>query len=169
MRRVGKQPVMGWTSMRGVSGRWRLLRGSPALLSLAGEAELLLAVSLEARTLEVGRAGLLLGRRAPHLACTGFLPFLGQDREWSAGRHRLDAAQALALIFDRLSPFVSQASAIALAVPPYLTAGQVAILTQTAAKARIGVSGWIATPLALALTAYADLPWNGPAAHPGPG
>ncbi len=164
MRHVGKQPVVGLDLN---AARVRVVTAAagqaPALLPLAGEADLPLVVSLEGRTPEVGRAGLLLGRRAPHLACTGFLPFLGEPREWSAGRHRLDAAQALALVFDRLSPLVSQASALALAVPAYLTADQAAILTQTAANARIGVSGWIATPLALALTGYAEQPWNGPA------
>src|SRR5690348_13419017 len=55
---------------------------APELLPIAGEAELPLAVSLEGRSPEAGRAGLSLVRRAPHLACANFLPSLGGPRQW---------------------------------------------------------------------------------------
>jgi hypothetical protein len=133
------------------------------LVPLGGEAELPLALSLEGRTPEVGRAGLALCRRAPHLACTDFLPYLGERREWSAGRHRLDPAQALALVFDRLRQACAAAQAITLAVPAYLDAEQAAALAELATKARLRVCGWVAAPLAVTLTAYAEQPWAGPA------
>src|SRR5205085_8480438 len=70
-------------------------------LSLEGsDFELPVAVSLEERTPVVGRAGAALSRRQPDLACLDFLPQLGTGRVWSAGRLRIDAAGALALVFD---------------------------------------------------------------------
>ncbi len=71
----------------------------PMALPLDGnERELPLALSLEERQPRVGRAGAGLCRKSPHLACLDFLPYLGDSRIWSAGRHRLDAAGALALL-----------------------------------------------------------------------
>src|SRR5262249_38231900 len=64
--------------------------------------ELPLAISLEKRAPEAGRAGLGLRRRLPHLAITNYLPLLGQPHEWTGGRHRLDAAAALGVVMDRL-------------------------------------------------------------------
>src|SRR3954468_13834254 len=61
-----------------------------------------LALSLEGRAPEAGAAGAGLARRAPPLACLDFLPHLGTDRAWAAGRHRLAAARALAAAFDAL-------------------------------------------------------------------
>jgi hypothetical protein len=136
---------------------------APELLPIAGEAELPLAVSLEGRSPEAGRAGLSLLRRAPHLACANFLPSLGGPRQWSAGRHRLDAAGALAAVLDRLRPACAAAQAVALAVPAYLKADQLEALAQLAEKARLRVCGWVAAPLAATLTAYAEQPWAGPA------
>src|SRR5687768_15896388 len=49
--------------------------------------DLPLTLSLEKRALEVGRAGVALVRRLPHLTCAGFLPYLGQAHEWKGGRH----------------------------------------------------------------------------------
>ena len=66
---------------------------APLGLPLEGNhRELPLAVSLEERQPRVGRAGAALCRRSPHLACLNFLPYLGDDRRWDSGRHRLDAA-----------------------------------------------------------------------------
>src|SRR6266487_2443455 len=56
--------------------------------------DLPLAISLENRALQLGRAGLALARRLPHLTCTNYLPRLGQPQEWKGGRHRLDALGA---------------------------------------------------------------------------
>ncbi len=164
MSHGGKQPVIGLDLN---AGRARAVQAAPGrvteLVPLAGEAELPLALSLEGRSPEVGRAGLGLIRRAPHLACANFLPCLGERHEWSAGRHRLDAAQALALVLDRLRPACTAAQAVTLAVPTYLRAEQVEALLRVAEKARLPVCGWVAAPLAVTLTAYAEQPWAGPA------
>jgi hypothetical protein len=164
MSHGGKQPVIGLDLN---AGRARAAQAAPGrvteLVPLAGEAELPLALSLEGRSPEVGRAGLALVRRAPHLACANFLPLLGERRHWSAGRHRLDAAQALALVFDQLRPACAAAQAIALAVPSYLRGDQIEVLVKLAEKARLAVCGWVAAPLAVTLTAYAEQPWAGPA------
>ena len=90
------------------AGRARAVYGpgagaTPRFLALDDPyAELPLTISLEWRTPEVGRAGLALVRRMPHAVCADFLPALGQAREWRAGRNRLDAAAALALVATRL-------------------------------------------------------------------
>ena len=57
----------------------------PLGLPLDGnERELPLALSLEERHPQVGRAGAGLCRRSPHLACLDFLPYLGDDRTWNS-------------------------------------------------------------------------------------
>jgi hypothetical protein len=135
---------------------------APEPLPIAGEVELPLAVSLEGRSPEAGRAGLALVRRAPHLACSNFLPFLGDGREWSAGRHRLDAAGALALVLDRVHATCAAAQAVAFAVPAYLNGDQLGMLARLAEKARLRVCVRVPTPLAVTLTAYAEQQWTGP-------
>ncbi len=159
-----KQPLIGLDLN---AGRARAVVSVPGqvteLVPIAGEAELPMALSLEGRSPEVGRAGLALGRRAPHLACANFLPCLGERRVWAAGRHRLDAAQALALVLDRLRPVCGPARAVGLAVPAYLKRDQVETLVKLAERARLRVGGWVVAPLAVTLTAYAEQPWAGPA------
>src|SRR5262249_7829855 len=104
--------------------RARALHGTaagPAPLALeTGPAELPLAVSLQERTPVVGRAGLALARRLPHLACLDFLPHLGTPRQWCAGRHRLDAAAALGLVCQHLQPRFARATGIVLTLPAYV-------------------------------------------------
>ena len=78
--------------------------GEASLVALEGdEADLPLAVSLEGRYPELGRAGTGLCRRSPHLACTNFLPYLGSRQEWAGPRQRLDAARAVALAFEQVA------------------------------------------------------------------
>src|SRR5262249_62177535 len=79
----------------------------PVLLE-GNEEELPLALSLEGRYPEVGRAGASLCRRSPHLACTNFLPHLGEHREWASPRQRLDAARALALVLEQAASRVGR-------------------------------------------------------------
>jgi FHA domain-containing protein len=164
MPQGGKQSLIGLDLN---AGRARAVAAAPGhiteLLPLAGEAELPLALSLEGRTPEVGGAGLAVARRAPHLACANFLPYLGNPREWAAGRHRLNAAQAVALVFDRLRPACGHAQMIGLAVPAYLSPEQVELLAQLAVRSRLRVGGWVAAPMAVTLAAYAEQPWEGPA------
>src|SRR5689334_20201850 len=118
MQHGGKQPLIGLDLN---AGRARAVVAAPGhvteLLPLGGESELPMAVSLEGRSPEVGGAGLAVARRAPHLSCANFLPHLGEPREWAAGRHRLDAAGAVALVLDRLRPVCGHAQAVGLALP----------------------------------------------------
>jgi hypothetical protein len=164
MPQGGRQPLIGLDLN---ASRARAVAASPGqvpeALPLAGEAELPLALALEGRVPEVGRPGLLLSRRAPHLACLDFLPHLGAPHEWSAGRHHLDAAQALSQVLDRLRPSCAAAQAVVLAVPCYLKEAQIELLVRLAEKARLPVCGWVAAPLAATLTAFAEQPWSGPA------
>ncbi len=160
----GKQPLIGLDLN---AGRVRAVVAAPGhlteLLPLSGEAELPMAVSLEGRAPEVGGAGLALARRAPHLACLNFLPYLGEPRTWAAGRHRIDATGAAALVLDRLRPACGHAEAVGLAVPVYLGRDQVETLARLAERSRLRVGGWVAAPLAVTLSAYAEQPWAGPA------
>ncbi|HZT80771.1 MAG TPA: FHA domain-containing protein [Gemmataceae bacterium] len=136
--------------------------GLPQPLPLDGPGEELpLAVSLEGRHPAAGRAGLALCRKLPHLACLDFLAHLGTGREWSGGRHRLDAGRALAVLFDHLPPAVAAARGVAFAVPAYLDPAQTSLLLAVAAKSRLPARGAVAIPVALALAAYADQPWRG--------
>ena len=112
--------------------------------------ELPLAVSLEWRNPEVGRPAVHLCRRLPHLACLGFLPQFGHPQQWRAGRHCIDAADALELTFRRLRPVCEAFDSIALALPTYLTPSQVTKLVALATRNRLPVRGSVSTPLALA-------------------
>ncbi len=137
----------------------------PQPLPLDGaERDLPTALSLEGRAAEAGRAGAALVRRAPHLVCRDFLAHVGTGRSWSAGRHRLDAAAAAGLFFQRLARCCAGASAVALAVPAYLNLEQAELLGGLAEKARLKLAGTLPGALAAALAAFADQPWSGPAA-----
>src|SRR5262249_18759095 len=78
-------------------------------------------------------------------------------------RHRLDAAQALALVFQRVGPLCQTGRGVVLTVPTYLTRHQVDLLTAVAGQARLPVAGTVATPLASALAAHGEHPWSGAA------
>ncbi len=125
--------------------------------------DLPLAVSLEGRQPAVGRAGASLCRRLPHLACLDFLPFLGAARAWAAGRHRLDASAALGLVFHALNAPLrargggtsGMASGVALSLPPYLDASQVALVGRLAEQAHWHLFGTVPSPLAAALSIFA--------------
>src|SRR5262245_7146316 len=92
------------------ASRARAVRGPagavPRAMTLENDRrELHLAVSLEGRKPALGRAGVEISRKSPHLVCRNFLSRLGEDRPfvWKAGRHSLDAAAATKLLFDRLA------------------------------------------------------------------
>jgi hypothetical protein len=134
----------------------------PSALPLVGsQRDLPLAISLEERQPLVGRAGASLCRKLPHLACVDFLPWVGDSRTWSAGRHRLDAARALGLVFEHLSRSFARAQGVALSLPAYLSHDQAALVGQIAEKARWRTQGLTLTPLAAALAAQDDLPVDG--------
>ncbi len=137
----------------------------PLALPLDGdERELPLALSLEERRPRIGRAGASLCRRSPHLACVDFLPYLGDSRLWIGGRHRLDAAGALALVCAHLQQRFGRAEGVAVAVPAYFSAVQTALLADVAGRARWRLLGSVPAPVAAALAAQVYLPWSGQAA-----
>ena len=125
------------------------------------ETELPLALSLEGRSPEVGRAGTALCRRSPHLACTGFLPHLGGRREWSGPRLRLDAAAALTLFLEHAADRCGRHQVAATAVPGYLRGDQLALLQDLAVQARLKMRGTVDVALAATLAAHSQQPWNG--------
>ncbi|MGH7169734.1 MAG: FHA domain-containing protein [Gemmataceae bacterium] len=134
----------------------------PLALPLDGnERELPLALSLEERQPRVGRAGAGLCRRSPHLACLDFLPYLGDDRTWNNGRHRLDAASAFALVCEHLQRRLGRAEGVTVALPAYLGAAQAALLANVAGRARWRLLGSVPVPVAVALAAHEHLPWSG--------
>jgi hypothetical protein len=134
----------------------------PSPLPLDGPSlELPVALSLEGRQPVVGRAGAGLCRKAPHLACLDFLPFLGLTREWIEGRHRLDALRALGAVFEYLKQPFGKIQGLALAVPAYLSRVQKDLVARLAEKARFCVHGVVAAPVVAALAAQEQLPWTG--------
>jgi hypothetical protein len=147
------------TRLRAVQGPVDL---PPCLVAVEEEyEELALAVSLESRHPQMGQAGLRLSRLMPHLVCQDFLGFVGEERTWGTGRHRLDAAGALRLAFEKLRAACAGASGFVLAVPPYLTKSQVHHVGKLAQKSKLALAGCIRAPLAQALCAYQDDPWSG--------
>jgi hypothetical protein len=134
----------------------------PVALRLDGEhLDFPVALSLEGRHPVAGRAGSTLCRRMPHLACLDFLPSLGDAREWSAGRLRLDAGRALGLVFDALNRRLGQSEGLAVALPAYLTEAQAALVVRVAERARWPLLGSVPAPVAAALAAHEQLPWSG--------
>jgi hypothetical protein len=123
--------------------------------------DLPVVLSLESRRPQVGRPGAALCRLSPHLACLDFLASLGEERQWSAGRHRLDAAQAVSLVLERLHAACVGCQGLVLALPAYLTRAQAALLTPLAEKARLPLLGSVRAPLATALVGYMAEPWSG--------
>jgi hypothetical protein len=159
----GSEPVLigldlNATRVRAVAGP----AGVPEGLSLdARHPDLPVGVSLEGRAPEVGRAATGLCRRMPHLACVDFLADLGGPRLWGAGRHRLTADTALALVLDRLRPVCGQGEAAAVTLPAYLTPEQVTRATQLAGTAGLPVVAVLPAPFAAALAAHAEQSWSG--------
>ncbi len=133
----------------------------PVGLPLNGnERELPLAVSLEERQPRVGWAGVGLCRRSPHLSCMDFLPFLGEDRVWKAGRHRLDASSGLGLVCEQLQRRIGRAEGVTVALPAYFNSAQAALLADVAGRARWRLLGSVPSSIAVALAAHERLPWS---------
>lgn len=133
----------------------------PDLLPLDGGESLPMTLSLEGRDVVVGRAGTHIARRLPHLVCQTFLPHLGRPQQWSAGRHRLDARAATALVFQRLWREFGGVDGLATTVPGYLTHDQIALLAQLCQQSGLPLVGLVPTTLATALAAYQAHPWHG--------
>lgn len=133
----------------------------PELLELDGADALPMALSLEGPCVQIGRAGSSLCRRLPHLVCAEFLPHLGRPRQWTAGRHRLDAIAATDLILRRLHAECGGASGLTLTTPSYLSHVQIATLADLTQNASLPLLGLVPAPLAIALAAYQAQPWHG--------
>jgi hypothetical protein len=150
------------TRVRAVQGEGS--RAEPPLplgLPLEGdERELPLALSLEERHLRVGRAGVGLCRRSPHLACVDFLPWLGDERLWEGGRHRLDATAALARVCEHLQRLIGRAEGVTVALPAYFSAAQAALLAEVVGRARWRLLGSVPSPVAVASATHDHLPWS---------
>jgi hypothetical protein len=128
-----------------------------SLLCLDGDqTDLPLALGLEGRHIQIGRTGLSLTRRAPHLACLDFLPHLATGKLWAGGSHRLDADRALGLVFSSLAGKLSRAAGTAMTVPGYLSDDQIVELRCLASAAKINLLGTLPAPLAAVLAAYGD-------------
>jgi hypothetical protein len=135
---------------------------SPWAIALDGpHADLPLALSLEGRAVEAGRAGAAVCRRSPHLACVNFLPELGGARSWTAGRHHLDADTALHHVLAHLQHVCRGVDGLALALPVYLTPEQMSILGDLGEQTGLALFGSVPAPLATALAAHAERPWSG--------
>src|SRR5439155_16478606 len=148
--------------------RVRAVQGPPQLAPRAlaldeARDELPMILSLEGRHPQVGRAGAALCRQSPHLACLDFLAHLGESREWVAGRHRLDPAKAMSVVFERLQAVCTEVRGMVLVLPAYLARTQVNILLPLVRKVRLPVLGSVRSPLAQALAAHAAEPWTGSA------
>ena len=123
-------------------------------------AELALALSLEKKVPQVGQAGLQLARHSPHWVCQNFLPFIGQPSpRWESGRHRLDSAQALSLVWQRLAPALKSVTGVAVSLPGYLTAHQALLVKTLGQNQRVPLIGSLPTSMAAALAAAAEQWW----------
>jgi hypothetical protein len=134
---------------RAVAGAATRRRG-PARLDGDGP-ELPLAVSLEGKQPQVGRAGLALARARPHLACLDFLPYLGAGKHWAAGPHRLDAGRAVEITFAALARALGGPAGVAASLPAYLDEAQIGQLYHLAAAAGLPLLASLPAPLAAVL------------------
>jgi hypothetical protein len=112
--------------------------------------DLTLAISMEARSAEVGPKALAISRRLPHAVCSGYLPALRQPQEWKHGRHTLTPESATALALDRLRVACAPHDGIAFGLPTYLSVAQVTALQGLTERAKLKVRGTVTVPLALA-------------------
>lgn len=135
----------------------------PVALDAESGLELPLVLSLEGRRIETGAAGAQLSRRCPHLVCDGFLPHLGGDRAWTAGRHHLTAGHALSHVFKRLQPALADAAGLAMVLPSYLSRSQRVQVAELAKQAKLPLLGSVVAPLAATWIARANRPWHGTA------
>ncbi len=143
------------------AGRARMVAGPPADYAYPvplepPHAELPLAVNLAGERPQVGAAGLLVSRRAPHLARTGLLSALAEPARGQAG-HRA----ALGMVLRQLARACRHCDGGVAAVPAYLCEGPLAALFDLAERAGLRLLGAIAAPLALALAAHAEHGWAG--------
>ncbi len=165
-RKPDAQPLLVGLDLNGT--RARAMQGTnpavPQVLPLDGAyLDLPMILSLQGRKPLVGRAGSALCRQSPHLTCSNFLPYLGEARTWSIGRHKIDAGRAMQLVFERLLASCQTAQGVVAALPAYISPTQAALLAPLADKARFPLLGSVRMPLAAAYSAFASEAWSGPA------
>lgn len=120
--------------------------------------ELALVLTGERRTAEIGRAGVALCRRLPHLVCSNFLPSLARPQEWRAGRHTFTAEAAFGLALDKIrGPILAESDAAAIVLPVYLAPDQIVRAVITATRAKLPLKGTAAAPLAVVAARAAAL------------
>ena len=125
-------------------------RTRPLLLADPLE-DLPMFLSMEQRKPDVGTPGRSLYRRRPHLVCSNFLPALGQQREWQAGRCKLTPETALEACLEAVRPTVqSETDAVAVSLPTYLSSAQSKSVLAIANSAKLPLCGTTTTPLAVA-------------------
>jgi hypothetical protein len=112
--------------------------------------DLPLAISLDKRSPEVGRAALAICRKFPHVVCGEYLPHLGDPREWKSGRHAMNAEAAVSLALFHLARSCHGHDGLAFALPTYLNFPQVSKLSQLIEQSRVKLRGMATVPLALA-------------------
>ncbi len=150
--------------------RIRVVRGSagdfalPLPLDPPGQ-ELPLILSLANGSIEIGQAGLRLCRRQPHLVWQDFLGYLGEEgsstrAKRQAGKHHLDATEAMHLVWKRLEPICRKTAGVVLGLPSYLSPSQAEIIRNLGTKMRMPVLGSLPLILAGALAGYAQQAWH---------
>ncbi len=146
------------TRVRGVLGP---LGDYPLPLPLEPPAQdLPLALSLEQSALEVGAPALRLMRQRPHLVCHGFLAALDNGaKTWQAGRHRLDAGQAMSAVWQRLEPMCRKTAGVVATLPGYLAKATAVRVLDLGERVKVPVLGSLSAPLAAALVGYAEQAW----------
>ncbi|MBA2227036.1 hypothetical protein [Thermogemmata fonticola] len=125
--------------------------------------EMPLCVALHQRHLLYGQAAQAVARTMPHAICDNFLPSLGHSQQWRFGRHCLTAESALETILLHLRPvWEAQAAPLAVAVPAYLSAGQVQGLARLFRRMDCTLRAVLLAPLgvaaAFAPALYSHLP-----------
>ena len=138
------------------SGRARAVAGPgarpPGLVTLDGDrAELSLAISLEGRVPQVGRAGFALMRARPHLVCADYLPALGSANHWASDKHRVDPDKAMALALGALGDTLKHTAGLVSTVPAYLDELQLVRLMRLVEASRLPILGTLSSPIAAVL------------------
>jgi len=132
---------------------------SPQALYLdSSRPDLALAIAMVDSSIKVGRAALGVVRLTPHRVCRGFLPRLGEQCVWQLGGKQLQPDAAMALSLAKLQPLLMGSRGLVLAVPPYLSREQVALLVRLCQQAGLPAMGAVSRSLAAALSCYADHP-----------
>jgi hypothetical protein len=123
-----------------------------------------LVLNLEGRTPTVGITGVQICREKSHSVVQDFLPYLGEvgdDPRHATMRHRnIDSEQALRTVFEYLRPVSTRHGAAILTLPPYLGSHQVFLVRQVTIENHLPLLCTLASPLANALTAFAEHNWK---------